>query len=265
MANALIVKPLPFVSVAASGTTAGYSPDYIGNDFLGVVWLSAAGSSATLTVDMGANVTCDTALLLGCTGATASWTLKVEAATASQGSGFPGGSWVGEVLPFLAGSEMPKNGRGVALWQAPASPPPASRYWRFTIGGLAGAKAMVGRLVLGASLQTERNFAFGAAFGARDLGSVEFSRLGVMLSKSGAKLRQVGISYGALHKSEVEAGMLPLIEDIGNTAPVAIVTDPAAHPMRQRRAYFGPLVGDLGMVWRKADQWQTQFNLVSLI
>lgn len=265
MSNALIVKPADILAVTASTTASGHDPAHVMNDYMGVVWKSLAGSSVTITVDLGENVLCDTAFLFGCNGATADMTLKVEASTQAQGSGFAPAGWTGGVLPFLAGAEMPVNGRGVALWRAPGSPPPASRYWRFTIAGLAGGQATVARIVLGRDLATERNFGFGPAFGVKDLGSVDWSRLGVLLRKRGKKLRSLGVTYPALHKDEVEAGWLPMIEEIGNTEMLAILTDPAEHVMRQRRFYYGPCLGDLSAIWRTADGWTAGLNVVSVI
>ncbi|MCK0533398.1 hypothetical protein [Sphingobium agri] len=265
MSNALVVKPLPMASISASSTVSGYDASYVANDHMGVVWKSAAGAaSRTITVDMGADVVIDTALLLGCTGADASWTLKVEAATAAQGSAFPAGSWAGAVQTFLAGTAMPVSGRGRALWLAPASPPPASRYWRFTIGGLGTGAATVGRLVLGRKIQLERNFQFGAAFGVRDLGVTDFSVNGVLLRRRGKKLRSIGISFGAVKRDEVEAKVSPLIEDVGVSEPIAIILDPDTHEQRQNRIWFGPLVGDLGTTWAKPGGFEWRASLVSL-
>lgn len=266
MSNALIVPPAAFAAVTASGSASGHDPAYVGNDYMGVVWKSPAGASASLTVDLGSDMACDTAFLFGCDGATGAMTLKVEASTAAQGPGFAPAGWSGAALPFLAGSEMPVNGRGVALWQAPkGAGPVASRYWRFTIGGLAGGQASVARIVLGRDLALERNFGFGAGLGVKDLGSVDWNRLGVMTRKRGRKLRTLGLTYKAIHKDEVEAAWLPMIEAIGNTEMLAILTDPAADAMRQRRFYFGPCFGDLSAIWQRADGFTAGLNLVSVI
>jgi hypothetical protein len=264
MANALLLKPLPLIAVTASSTAVGYDPIYVGNDYLGVVWRSLAATSVDLIVDLGSDMLCDTAFLFGCDGATAAMTLQVSASTQAAGAGFSSPTWSGAVLPFLAGSEMPSNGRGVAMWQAPTPAPPAARYWRFRIAGLANGAATVGRLALGKGLVLARNFALGAAFGVKDLGSVDFSRYGALLRKRGAKLRTVGISFSSIYKDEVEASVKPLLEQVGNTEPIALITDPTADSMRQRRAYFGPMVGDIGVTWRKATLFQSQANLVSL-
>lgn len=265
MSNAVIVKPLAFSSASASSTAAGSDPAYVGNDHMGVVWKSATGAaSQTLTIDMGANVTIDSILLLGCTGAKSSWTLKVEAATAAQGATFPAGSWAGAALPFLAGSAMPVSGRGRSVWFAPASPPPASRYWRLTIAGLANAAATVARLVMGRKIQLQRNFQFGAAFGVRDMSNVDFSVRGVLLRRRGVKLRSVAVTFGAVYKDEVEAVVHPLIEEIGISEPVALITDPDDDAQRQNRIWFGPLVGDLGTVWAKPGGFEWRASLIGL-
>lgn len=265
MSNAVIVKPLPFAGVSASSTAAGLDPAYVGNDHMGVVWCSATGAaSRTITIDMGADVTIDTMVLIGCTGAAASWTLKVDAATAAQGATFPAGSWIGAALPFLAGSAMPVSGRGRALWFAPASPPPASRYYRLTIAGLANAAAVIGRLVVGRKIQLQRNFGFGAAFGVKDLSNVDFSARGVLLRRRGAKLRTIGITYSNVYRDEVEKVVHPLIEEIGISEPIALILDPDADEQRQNRIWFGPLVGDLGSVWAKPGGFEWRASLVGL-
>lgn len=265
MSNAVIVRPLPFAAVTASSSAAGSLPAYVGNDHAGVVWRSGTGqASQSIVVDMGADTLIDAALLVGCTGATAAWTLTIEAATAAQGNGFPGGSWSSGSMPFLAGSEMPVSGRGRALWLAAGSPPPAARYWRFTIGGLAGGAATIARLILGRKIQLARNFQFGAALGVRDTGAVNISARGVLGRRRGVRLRSIAVSFGHAHKSEVESAINPLLERIGNTETLAIITDPDAHAQRQNRIWFGTLVGDLGVIWSRPDGFEWRVSLLGL-
>lgn len=266
MSNAIIVEPLDMPAVTASATAPGHDPAYVGNIYMGVVWKSPEGAATrSLVVDLGADVAFDTIALFGLTGATPDWTLTVEAAAAAQGSGFPGGSWTGAPVPLLAGEAMPTSGRGKALWLAPeVSPPPASRYIRLTFGDLSDAAVTVARVVVGARIQFHRNFQFGAAFGVRDLGSFEFSARGVPLPREAEKLRSMGISFPHVHRDEVEAIVHPLLERIGNTKVVCVVTDPDPHEQRQNRMYFGPLVGDLGSVWARADGFEARVNIVGL-
>ena len=275
MAHALIFAPMALdaagVAITASATAGGHEAGYVANDHAGVVWKSPTGTATrTLTVDLGADADIDVAMLFGLDGAQPGWTLTIEAATSAQGSGFgPGDYWSSGTMPLLGGSEMPVNGRGIALWQADeelngVSAPTPARYWRFRIGGLASAAAVVARLAMGRRLRLERNFSYGAAFGVRDLGNVDFSRGGVMLRQRGARLRSIGISFASVFKDEVEAQVQPLIEAVGNTGTIALVTDPAADPMRQRRCWFGPMVGDVGTIWRSAAGWEWRVNLVSL-
>lgn len=266
MSNAIIIPPLAMPAVTASATAAGHDPMYVGNDFLGVVWKSPTGaSSRSLVIDLGADTAFDSIALFGLTGAQAGWTLQVEAATAAQGSGFPGGSWVGSAVTLIAGSVMPTSGRGKALWLAPAvSPPPASRYIRLTFAALSSAAVTVGRVVIGQRIQLHRNFQFGAAFGVRDLGSFDFSARGVPLRRRGEKLRSVGLTFPHVHRDEIEDHAAPLLERIGNTEVIALVTDPDAHEQRQNRMYLGPMVGDLGYVWSRANGFESRANVVGL-
>lgn len=266
MSNAIGFKPLAIAAATASATAAGFDPAYVGNDYMGVQWKSPTGAaSRSLVIDLGGDTAFDTIALFGLTGAQPGWTLQVEAATAAQGSGFPGGSWVGTAAGLLAGTAMPTSGRGKSLWLAPsASPPPASRYIRLTFAALSNAAVAVSRVAIGKQFQFARNFEFGAAFGVRDLGSFEFSARGVPLRRRAEKLRSVGISFGNVYRDEVEAIVHPLLEQVGNTEPIVLVTDPDAHAQRQNRMWFGPLVGDLGTVWPRASGFEWRANLVGL-
>lgn len=263
MSRAIFVKPLPFVSVNASSTAAGHDPAYVGNDHMGVVWSSGtAPGLRQLLIDLGEDVPLDTILLLGCSVPSAA-TLYVALATSAQGP-FTGTFWSGPTGPFLAGSVMPTSGRSRALWFARADAPPAARYVLIDIGVVSGAAVTIARVVVGKRIQLARNFQFGAAFGVRDLGAVDFSVRGVLLRRRGAKLRSIGLTFGSVHKDEVEAIIHPLVEQVGLTEPLALVTDPDPDDQRQNRMYFGPLVGDLGTIWAKASGFEWRANLVSL-
>lgn len=263
MASAWILRPLPLAAVTASATAAGYDPAYVANDYLGVVWRSPSVANPYLSLDLGADAAVDTALLLGCTGAAAGWALNIKAATAAQGSGFGAGSY-DATQDFLAGSAMLPSGRGVALW-APSPAPALTRYMRLTAQQGSTSPVTVGRVAVGKRIALSRNFAFGAAFGVRDLGAVDFSPLGVLQRRYGAKLRTIGLTFSSVYKDEVEAAIQPLIEQVGTTDPIGLVVDPAPHAQRQRRIYFGFLLGEQGTVRRNAVAYEWRANLVSLV
>lgn len=260
MSNSIVLKPLEWVSISASSTDAGHSANYVGNDHMGVVWKSGSGAqSQQLSIDMGSNVAIDTAILLGCTGATSGWTLGVSAETSG------GSIWTGATLPFLAGDAMPVSGRGKSLWLAPSnSAPPPSRYWRFLIGGLNNGPATAARLVVGKRISLSRNIIFGAEFGVRDLGNIDFSRRGVILRQDGMKLRTVNVTYPAVTRAEVESYVHPLLNEIGNTGSVAFILDPDEDPQRQNRIWYGPMIGDLGTVWSTPCGFEWRANIVDL-
>jgi len=263
MANALIVRPLPFAGISASDSASGFVAANMANDHMGVVWRSNTGATArSITIDLGSDQPIDFVALLGCTGATADWTLTVEAATAAQGTGFPGGSFNSGVLPFLAGAAFWASGRGIGWWHGA---PVTARHVRLTIGGLDGDAATVARVVLGKDLGLERNFSFGAAFGMLDLGSADFSARAVLIRRRAPRLPVLAISYANAHKDEVERAISPLLDKVGKTDPVFICTDPEPDELRQRRCYFGTLTGDLGTTWRTARGFEWRVNLTSML
>ncbi len=264
MAKVWLLKPLPIAAASASSTAAGYDPTYVGNDHLGIVWRSGGVANPAIDIDVGGDSPIDAALLLGLTGATTAWDLSVKAATAAQGAAFGAGSYAGASQDLLAGTEMPTSGRGIGLW-APGDAPAFSRYLRFTVAQGGTTPVTIGRIVAGKRLMLSRNFSFGAAIGVRDLGKLDFSRRGILLRSRGARLRTVGLKFTAARREEVEAAILPLIEQIGNTDPVALVLDPDPHTQRQRRIHFGYLVGDLQVIWARADGFEWAVNLVSVV
>jgi len=275
MANAWMIKPLPIV--AASGTTSALGEHMnLANDYAGVVWRAVNSPTAALKLDLGADTTFDTVMLFGVFGANVSTAVvNPYLATAAQGDGFDGsdvstGVGTGNfktllVHNLLAGSIMPISGQGVGIISWSAGPPAANRHLMLYISGLgAGAFVQISRIVIGKRIQLERNFSFGAAFGVRDLGSLDFNRRGVMSRILGKIMRTVGLTFSSVYPDEVAASTRPLIEQIGNTRMIALVTDPTADADRQNRCYYGPLVGDLGHVWRTAKAFEVKVNQVSI-
>lgn len=267
MSHAVLMRPLPMTVLSGTNTVAGTDPAHVGNDYMGVVWQgrSSGAASQSLILDLGADVAADTVALIGLTGAGADWTMQVSAATAAQGP-FTGASHDYPAVPLLAGVVPTRSGRGRALWQAPAGGPAAARYWRITIATPASDMTItVARVAIGQRVQPERNFDFGAAFGVRDTGSVDWSPRAVLLRRRGVKLRSVGLSFASLYRDEVEGFVHPIIERLGATGPILLVTDPDPDADRQNRIYFGPMVGDIGTVWARANAgWQWQANVVDL-
>lgn len=265
MANAILLKPLPATALTTS-TAAGYDPSYAFNDYMGVVWKSTAHTLVSFYLDLGADVPLNTIILLGCDGATSSWSLAVSANTAAQGSDMTTPGYTAPSISFLAGANLPTSGRGISYWEAPANFPAAVRYLQLKITGMSNASAVIARIVIGTRIQLARNFSNGIQLGVKELGGVDFSRYGGFLRSRGAKLRTLGLTFSSIYKDEVEAAVQPLLEQIGGTEPIAIVTDPAADPMRQRRIFYGPLTPDnLGTAQRKAKFWQAQLSMVSLV
>lgn len=263
MSNAWIIKPLPLSAVQASGTAAGYSLGNVTNDYAGVVWQSDGAAGPFIILDTGADNSLDTIALFGLAGFPAAQQVTIRVATAAQGPGF-GLAGFTTILPstaVYAGSEMAVSGKGVGLHSIAA--PVVARYVLLTWSGLPGA-IQISRVVIGKRIQLERNFSFGATFGVRDLGSLDFSRRGVLMRVRGRKLRTVELTFSNINKDEVETTTKPLLEQVGNTEMIVVVTDPDPHAQRQNRCYFGALVGDLGHTQRNARGWEAKINVASI-
>lgn len=263
MANAWMIKPLALPVVASSNTGVGAAGN-VGNDYAGVVWQSTAEPNVDLIIDLGVDVPIDTIMLFGVELAPAAAQMQVFASTSAAGPGFEPPSWADVPRDLYAGSVLPVSGKGVSVWTAPAGFPAAVRFLLLRVTNGSGVSVRVARAVIGTRIQLDRNFSFGGAFGVRDLGSLDFNRRGVMSRNRGKKMRTLGLTFSHISKDEVEAMTKPLIEQIGNTEMIALVTDPAVDAQRQNRCYYGPLVGDLSNTWRNARAWEAKINLVSI-
>jgi hypothetical protein len=262
MGNAIIVRPTIPSAVTAEGSGAGTLPGYLFNDWMGVVHRgTATGNSGRVTVDFGAGglPEIDTVAFLSSNGACTQ--LSHKAATSQAGLATP--AYNSGLVPFPAGATVPVTGRQNSLFLIGASQ--VYRWWEFEISTPGATPFDAGRLVLGKRYQPARNFSFGAAFGVIDRGGGDFNTQGVWLPKSGVMHRTIGLSFGATTRQEAETILQPLLETIGNSVHVLVVTDPDADALRQRRMYFGPLVGNLETLWRVADGYEWRANLVSTI
>lgn len=207
MANALILSPLPIVAATASSTARGTAMN-VANDFAGVVWRSAPveQGNASLLIDLGEDLPVDTLMLFGVDGDYVHDAgLAAALATEAQGPSFSGGNTatgfgagdyfaVGNTA-LLAGGRRGSAGKGISLatW---STGPSAIRYISLYIYGLTPAGSVqVARVCVGKRFVPERNFRFGAGFGVRDLGKVDFSRFGVPLRTRGAKLRTTSLTF----------------------------------------------------------------------
>ena len=262
MANAEIILPLalPVMTLSALGTAAGFDVAYVANDHPGVVYKSAGGvASGYIQLDFGVDVSISRLMLFGIIGAPGAATFKVYSSTQAQGATYAG--WVSAAVPLYAGSNRLQTGAGVGYLAIAA---PASRYWRVEFAGLANAQVTIGRLVLGQHLALQRNFSFGGEFGIRDFSSSDFSARGNFLRRRGRKLRTCAISFPASYRDEIEEQIAPLLQRAGGDGPVALIIDPAAHGMRERRCFFGPMIGTAPATWRNAQRWEWRADLVSL-
>jgi hypothetical protein len=271
MSNAILMLPLEWAAITADSAQVGFDPENLApapEPRMGLVWRSAPGAaSRELVIDLGSDSAVDTIALFGIgagNGAPgAGWRWSIDLATAAQGR-FTGAFWAGAEADLLAGSVLPVSGRGKALWLAPDGAPALARYVRITFASLAAAELQVALLAIGKRFQPARNYSYGAAFGVRDLGAIEYSPRGVVLRRPGAKLRGMGLTFTSLRREEVEDTLQRLFEQAGNTDALVLVTDPDAHPHRQNRMGIGHLTGNLGSIHRVPGAYQAEVNFVAV-
>lgn len=279
MANAFLLNPLPFTVAYDPHAAAGYSIANTNLDYAGVIWQSIQGTAFAFGVDLGAEYPIDTIMLFGLWGRITSGSafVRVSLATAAQGPTFAGSAvsnglgtgnyWLDVRTPPIFTSYDSPTSRAVFLWTSPdgVTRPAVARYVSINFASLnATDYVQFSRMVIGQRFQPERNFSYGGSFGVRDLGALDFSRRGVLQRTRGKKLRTAGLTFSNLRKDEVEARTKPLLEQIGNTEMIALVTDPTVSTQLIGRSYFGPLLGDLSQVQRNAVAWEAKANLVSI-
>lgn len=266
--------PTTFIeTTSAAVTTPGGVPDVgvatnLLNDYAGVIAQATCGigtnNQAQITVDFGSDTSIDTLLVFGVELFPSGGQLIIDYATAAQGA-FTG-SYATDTsgVPY-AGSAAMTSGKGVSWWML--NTPVTARYVRISYqagSGVIDAAVRLSRLVIGKRIQPGRNFSYGAGFGVKDLGSLDFSRRGVLQRARGAKMRTVSLTFSSLYKDEAEGTMRPLLEQVGTTEMVAMCTDPAVHAQRQNRCSFGAFVGDVIVKWSNAATWEAGLNQVSI-
>ncbi len=259
MANAFLVEPLAIQSVAAEGSAAGTSPDALTDDMIGVVHRGTGIPSAWVEIDLGAAQQVDFAAFLATEGNAAGQRVRAADTQANLvvAPGYDSGT-----AGFEAGNESGAFGRVHSWWDAAA--PQSFRWWRFDLSGLATPFA-AGRLVIGRKLRFARNFSFGAAPGIKDLGRAAVAIHGALDRRRGTRLRTLQIAWAGLRRDEVERDLMPMLERLGRSEPLLVVTDPAADPRRARRMYFGWIDEDAEIPQRHFDQWEWRTKLVSVI
>lgn len=272
MANALLFRPRQWASITAGATASGFSADNLSPwpvPRMGRVWRQPAANDGGIVIDMGADQEIDTLVLFGIGNGNgvvgAGWEWQVNLATAAQGSGFGAGNfWSSGWQDFAQTGQLPESLRAKQLWLAPSGAPGSARYVRLLFQGLAGATLQIAMIAIGRRFQPERNYSFGAAFGVRDLGELDYSPRGVVLHRRGRKLRGMGLTFRSLRRDELEGRLQRLFEQIGNTDPIVLVSDPTPDLHLQNRMGIGHLTGNLGSIHRVPGAFQAEINFVAV-
>lgn len=263
MSNALLIQPYALSSVTATNTDAGYSASNLTTDYMGMTWqyTTGGGGAQSFVVDLGSDKSIDSVVLLGISGVLVATTWDVYIATAAQGSTFGPSTTAFTGAQLWAGSLLTSGSLAKALGTFGAI---TGRYVKITITPPGGYAFRMARIIIGDGVTLATNFVFGASFGVKPLGSLDFSARGVLLRRSGTKLRALSITFPAASRSEVETSIQPMLEVLGNDSPLCIVTDTDSDAQRINRIYFGFLTGSLGTVWARLGGFTADFNMVCI-
>ena len=260
MANALLIEPYDLTTVTADVTDSGYAASNAGTDYMGMVW-QGTSTAFNLTIDLGSDKAIDSVTLLGISGVTTTTNWTILIATAAQGSTFGPSTTALASTQMLAGSVLTSGSLAKALGTFGAI---TGRYVRITVNPPASATLRIARVIIGDAIQLAQNFGFGASFGVRSLGNLDFSVRGVLLRRIGTKLRTLSIGYANATRAEVETSIQPLLERRGGDKPVCIVIDPDADAQRINRIWTGFLTGSQGTVWARLGGFEANFSLVCI-
>lgn len=183
----------------------------------------ATGTSANFTWDYGADTSIDTVMLLGMTlGAVG--TLRCRVSTQA------GGSTAGDVLDTgtlsYGGAYFDYR---YSAFVYPISSPASARYVRFDLADASGSYIEAGRLIIGARVALDYNFAPGSGFDWVDGNPVVESAGGQSLTwERMARARRAAIDLPWVSNAQRWSLIEPLGRDVGRTSDIALILDTAA-------------------------------------
>lgn len=140
----------------------------------------------------------------------------------------------------------------------------SATWWRIDITGHAG-DFQASNLVLGKKIEPANFYNFEWEFGAQDLGSLDFTRLGVWDEEDGAILRTCNFTLGWVSEAEFEASFRPIMEG-GLRKVIYCCFDPDATGYRQAKTYMGTLQRlPVARSQRKPQTYSLEFQILSYI
>lgn len=141
----------------------------------------------------------------------------------------------------------------------------AATWWRIDIGGHTGA-FQASSLILGAKIEPSHFYNFDWEYGVRDLGSIDFTRFGVVDEQDGAVWRTIDFTLAWQSEAEFEASFRPMAEALGKRGVIYLCFDPEPTIYRQARTYLGffdkpPFAKGV----RKPRTFSQEYSIVSMI
>lgn len=166
-------------------------------------------------------------------------------------------------LPFINPSIVRDDGLYHSHLELPSVQ--TATWWRIDIGGHSGA-FQASSLIFGAKIEPTHFYNFDWEYGIRDLGSIDFTRNGVVDEAEGAIWRTIDFTLGWQSEAEFEASFRPMAEALGKRGVVYLCFDPEPTTYRQARTYLGffdkaPFAKGI----RKPRTFSQDYSIVSMI
>lgn len=219
------------------------------------VWAdAAAGSAATIDIDLGAVRAIDTVALAAVYGAAAgaSWTITGGVAAHDELTVKAAGA----LRAIDAAGAFPAVSH--ALWTGAAA---NLRYLRISLTQPGGNPALkVGRLIAGRAFRPTWNKEWGAGRGVVDTGTATRLPSGGLAMVEGARFGTYAWTLGDLTDAEVEE-LYALQLAVGETGPLLVVEDPDATAGQRNRIHYGRLAGLRRFDRRSANRTRWEFTV----
>lgn len=245
MGNALWLHPYfsDLATISASTTSGSLAASNMQTAEPTQKWTSTAGSGSYIDLDFGASgAIAATAVALIGVNLGSSDTMSVFASNTSNASARAGAALAG-TSPWGSSGKSTESGWPYHIAFQKWSNSTSYRYWSITFPSVAGSSVSVGRLMLGAHLQTTLNFdvdGIGIEHVSADMRDrTDYNK--AMLARRGNVARRLGIQYTHTSKAEALRGFLRLSRLRGNGGDLLFTVDP------DETTYFPEYTGQFTM------------------
>lgn len=230
--------------------------------YAGMTWKSSGASGVWARWNFGSALPVNYAGLLAAN-ATASTTARLRLGdNQTEVDGTADYDSSAQAIRNPSGTPADINGLYHWHWELPSL---QTKQWgRLDIGSHSG-DFEASMLVLGEKITVSRYYETPYERGYEDLGAMSLNRFGVPDVTDGVNLRVIQFTLGWMTEDEIETKILPMIGSRGRRKPLLLCFDPEESTYRQGRTYFGFMREGLRPRKVRFNQFESQFEFLSII